>query len=312
MRIVVTGAAGFIGSHLSERLLAAGHEVRGLDSFTRFYARAHKEANLAAAHRAPGFTLYEDTASTPEGLARAFTGADAVCHLAGRPGVRGGAPHAFEEANVRTTESVLSAASAAGARRVILASSSSVYGPAAVPVTEDAPLRPLSHYGRSKLRAERVAGRKAERLGLDLVTLRYFTVYGPRQRPDMAFARYAAAALEDGQMAVLGDGRQTRDFTYVTDVCDATVAALERGRPGATYNVSGGRPATLDEALTLLARSLGAAARLTPAAADGREPRSTAADLARARDELGWEPAVGLAEGLDHQAAHARATALAV
>jgi len=312
MRIVVTGAAGFIGSHLSERLLAAGHEVRGLDSFTRFYARAHKESNLAELRRAPGFSLYEDTASTPEGLARAFTGADAVCHLAGRPGVRGGAPHAFEEANVRTTESVLSAASAAGARRVILASSSSVYGPADAPVAEDAPLRPLSHYGRSKLRAERVAGRKAAKLGIDLVTLRYFTVYGPRQRPDMAFARFAAAALAGAEMAVLGDGGQTRDFTYVTDACDATVAALERGRPGATYNVSGGDPTTLDQALTLLGTALGIAPRLTPAAADAREPRSTAADLSMARDELGWAPAVGLPAGLGRQAAHARATALAV
>ncbi len=130
MRIVVTGAAGFIGSHLSERLLAAGHEVHGLDSFTGFYPRALKEANLAEAGAAPGFRLFESTASTPEGLGAAFAGAEAVCHLAGRPGVRGGAPHAFEEANVRTTEAVLRAAGAAGVRRVVLASSSSVYGTA--------------------------------------------------------------------------------------------------------------------------------------------------------------------------------------
>ena len=312
MRIVVTGAAGFIGSHLSERLLAAGHEVHGLDSFTGFYPRALKEANLADAGAAPGFRLFESTASTPEGLAAAFAGAEAVCHLAGRPGVRGGAPHAFEEANVRTTEAVLRAAGAAGVRRVMLSSSSSVYGTADAPVSEDAPLRPLSHYGRSKLRAERMAARMAGKLGLELVVLRYFTVYGPRQRPDMAFARFVTAALDGGQMPLLGDGTQTRDFTYVSDACDATLAALDRGRPGATYNVSGGNPATLAEAFACLGSSLGMTAQLTPAAPDSREPRTTAADLARARSELGWEPAVDLATGVELQAAHARVATLAV
>ncbi len=312
MRIVVTGAAGFIGSHLSERLLAAGHEVHGLDSFTRFYSRAHKEANLADAQRAPGFRFFEATAATPEGLAAAFAGAEAVCHLAGRPGVRGGAPHAFEEANVRTTEAVLRAASSAGVRRVLLASSSSVYGPAGQPVPETAPLRPMSHYGRSKLRAERVAGRVAGKLGLELVVLRYFTVYGPRQRPDMAFARFAAAALDGGTVPLLGDGGQTRDFTYVGDACEATLYAVERGRPGATYNVSGGRPVALAEAFGLLGEALGVAAELAPAAADSREPRSTAADLARARADLGYAPAVDLATGIELQAAHARTAALAV
>ena len=312
MRIVVTGAAGFIGSHLSERLLAAGHEVHGLDSFTGFYPRALKEANLADAGAAPGFRLFESTASTPEGLGAAFAGAEAVCHLAGRPGVRGGAPHAFEEANVRTTEAVLRAAGAAGVRRVVLASSSSVYGTADAPVSEDAPLRPLSHYGRSKLRAERMAARMAGKLGLELVVLRYFTVYGPRQRPDMAFARFVTAALDGGQMPLLGDGTQTRDFTYVSDACDATLAALDRGRPGATYNVSGGNPATLAEAFACLGTSLGVTAQLTPAAPDSREPRSTAADLARARSELGWEPSVDLATGAELQAAHARIAALAI
>ena len=307
MRIVVTGAAGFVGSHLSERLLAAGHEVHGVDSFTRLYPRALKEANLAEAQSAPGFRLFEGTAATPESLAAACAGAGAVCHLAGRPGVRGGAPHAFEQANVRTTEAVLRAASAAGVPRVLLASSSSVYGPVTEPVAETAPLRPLSHYGRSKLRAERLAGRMAAKLGIELVVLRYFTVYGPRQRPDMAFAKFAAAALGGAPMPLLGDGRQTRDFTYVGDACEATLRAVERGRPGATYNVSGGRPVQLAEAFALLGEALGVTAELTPAAPDSREPRSTAADLARARADLGYSPAVDLAAGIGLQAAHARA-----
>ena len=313
MRIVVTGAAGFIGSHLSERLLAAGHEVRGLDSFTRFYARAHKEANLAEVHRAPGFRLYEDTASTPEGLARAFAGADAVCHLAGRPGVRGGAPHAFEEANVRTTESVLSAASAAGARRVILASSSSVYGPADAPVAEDAPLRPLSHYGRSKLRAERVAGRKAEKLGTragDAALLHGLRPPPAARHGVRPLRRRRAGRRRDG-----GAGRRRPDARLHLRRPTPATRPWPRWSAGArappTTSPAAARP-RWTQALTLLGASLGAAARLTPAPADGREPRSTAADLARARDELGWEPAVALAAGLDLQAAHARTAALAV
>ena len=307
MRTVVTGAAGFIGSHLCECLLAADHSVTGLDSFSRFYPRALKEANVTELRSASGFELLEATAATPEGLAPAFRGAEAVCHLAGRPGVRGGAPHGFEAANVRTTEAVLRAAGAAGLRRVVLASSSSVYGPAGHPVAEDARLRPLSHYGRSKLRAERLAGRLADRLGIELVVLRYFTVYGPRQRPDMAFARFASAALEGREMPLLGDGRQRRDFTYVGDACDATLSALEHGRPGQVYNVSGGRPVAVADALALLGDALGARARLTPAAADSREVRDTAADMTRARADLGYEPAVSLADGLALQADHARA-----
>src|ERR671916_230724 len=177
MRVVVTGAAGFVGSHLCDELVARGHEVVGIDGFTPFYARALKERNVAA-------------------LAGVLEGADAVCHLAGRPGVRGGAPVLFEAGNVRTTEAVMHSAARAGVRRVLLASSSSVYGPAPRPVREDAPLPPLSPYARSKRRAELVASRLARRHGLELVTLRYFTVYGPRQRPDMAFARFVPAALD--------------------------------------------------------------------------------------------------------------------
>ncbi|MGI8749099.1 MAG: NAD-dependent epimerase/dehydratase family protein [Thermoleophilaceae bacterium] len=307
MRIVVTGAAGFVASHLCERLLDAGHCVCGLDSFSRFYPRALKEANVAELRSARGFELIEATAATPDDLAPAFRGAEAVCHLAGRPGVRGGAPHGFEMANVRTTEAVLRAAGTAGLRRVGLASSSSVYGPADGPVTEGAPLRPLSHYGRSKLRAERLAGRLARRLGIELVVLRYFTVYGPRQRPDMAFARFTAAALEGRELPLLGDGRQRRDFTYVGDACDATLSALEHGRPGHVYNVSGGCPVAVADAFGLLGDSLEVRARLRPAAADSREARDTAADLTRARADLGYGPAVSLADGLALQAGHARA-----
>jgi UDP-glucuronate 4-epimerase len=311
MRIVVTGAAGFIGSHLCDELVARGHHVVGIDGFTRFYARALKERNVAGLRQVPSFTLHECNLLDAPGLAGAFTGADAVCHLAGRAGVRGGAPAVFEAGNVRATETVMHTAARAGARRVVLASSSSVYGPAGGPVREDARLRPLSLYARSKRRAELVAGRLARRHGLELVTLRYFTVYGPRQRPDMAFAHFVRAALDGGEMPLLGDGRQQRDFTYVGDAVEATALALEDGRPGAVYNVAGGRPAALADALRVLATELGRAPALAPRPADVREPRSTAADLERARTELGWEPRTTLELGLRRQVEHAVAVAAA-
>jgi nucleoside-diphosphate-sugar epimerase len=300
MRIAVTGAAGFIGSHVCERLLAAGHEVVGIDAFTRFYPRALKEANLTALRGAPGFSLAEVNLLDEPRARAALEGAEVVCHLAGRPGVRSGSPRLFEAGNVLTTEAVLRC----GARRVVLASSSSVYGHAAARVSEDTPPRPLSPYGRSKVAAERVALRHP-----DAVVLRYFTVYGPRQRPDMAFAGFVRAALDGGELPLLGDGSQARDFTYVEDAAEATLLAIERGRPGATYNVSGGRAVPLTEALTTLAGLLGRPARLTPAPADEREPRVTAADLTRARAELGWEPGTTLAEGLALQVEAASAGA---
>jgi UDP-glucuronate 4-epimerase len=307
MRIGVTGAAGFIGSHVCERLLACGHEVVGIDAFTRFYARERKEANVAALRRAPGFELRELNLLDQAGLARALAGLDAICHLAGRPGVRQGSPEIYAAGNVRTTAAVLAAAEHAGMRRLLLASSSSVYGRAEGPVAEHAPLRPLSEYGRSKLAAERLAREGAAALGIELVVVRYFTVYGPRQRPDMAFARFVEAALGGEPMPLLGDGRQVRDFTYVGDAADATALALERGGDGATYNVAGGAPATLADAFAALSEELGQAPELERLPADGRDPRSTGADLTRIRAELGWRPRTSLRAGLALQAAHAAA-----
>src|ERR687894_174534 len=280
MRVVVTGAAGFVGSHVCEELAARGHEVVGIDGFTPFYSRGLKERNVAALRRVPAFTLRERNLLDRPGLAHVLQGADAICHLAGRPGVRGGAPVLFEAGNVRTTEAVMHSAARADVRRVLLASSSSVYGPAAHPVREDDPLRPLSPYARSKLRAELVAGRLARRHGLELVTLRYFTVYGPRQRPDMAFARFVRTALEGGEMPLLGEGRQTRDFTYVGDAAEATALALERARPGSVYNVAGGRPVALADALGLLGAALGREPRMSLELGLRRQAEHAAALLA--------------------------------
>jgi nucleoside-diphosphate-sugar epimerase len=304
MHVVVTGAAGFVGSHACERLLAGGAQVLGIDSFTPFYPRALKEANLDGLRGAPGFRLAERDL-LDSGLERELAGADVVCHLAGRPGVRSASVEGFFRDNVWASEAVIKASAAAGVRRVVLASSSSVYGPVRGPVREDAPLRPISPYGRSKHRAELVARSAAERYGIELVVLRLFTVYGPRQRPDMAFARFVAAALDDGRMPLLGGGCQVRDFTYVSDAVDAMALATERGRPGRAYNASGGCPARLGDALALLGAALPRQPELIPAPPDPREPDLTGADLSAARADLGYEPAVDLERGLRMQAAEA-------
>jgi nucleoside-diphosphate-sugar epimerase len=307
VQVLVTGAAGFIGSHLCERLLASGHEVVGVDAFTSYYARELKELNVAGLRRLAGFSLLERDVTRLR--AGDLEGVDAIFHLAGRPGVRRGAASVYEAANVRATDALARAAARAGVRRLLLASSSSVYGGREGPVAEDAVPRPLSPYGRSKLRAERAAARVADRHGLELVTLRYFTVYGPRQRPDMAFARFLSCASTGAEMPLIGGGRQLRDFTYVGDAVEASAMALERGRAGAAYNVAGGRPVSLCAALELLSRALGQATRTFSAPADPREPPATHADLSRAREELGWEPAVPLERGLALQAARAAARA---
>jgi nucleoside-diphosphate-sugar epimerase len=303
MRVVVTGAAGFIGSHVCRALLDAGHGVVGLDAFTASYDPAIKRRNARELSARSGCTLVagpaERTASAP-----ACRDADALVHLAAMPGVRSGDARALHAANVEVTHSVLERAAHAGVRRVVLASSSSVYAPAPGPLDEGAKLGPLSSYGHSKLSGERVAHLCARACGLELVVLRYFTVYGPRQRPDMAFAQAIAAARNGSAVTLFGDGSQRRDWTYAGDAASATVAALERGRSGATYNVAGGRPTTLHDALELLAAHLGVRARLDVHPPDPREARQTAADTGRARLELGWAPSVELADGLAAQVAY--------
>jgi nucleoside-diphosphate-sugar epimerase len=310
MRIVVTGAAGFIGSHVCERLLDRGDQVLGVDAMTDFYSPELKRRNCAALLVRPGFDLLTRDLNAP-GLAAVLAGADGVCHLAGAPGVRATDERTFELGNVAATRAVMSAAAQAGLPRVVLTSSSSVYAPARSPVAEDAPVSPLSPYGRSKLRAERRAANLAARNGTELVVLRLFTVYGPRQRPDMAFARFIAAARSRGAMPVYGDGGQQRDFTYAGDAVDAILLALDRGRPGRIYNVSGARPVALAEAFALLAASLGESPSLEFTAADGREHRSLAADPTLAARELGYAPRVSLEEGIAAQVAAANGHATA-
>jgi nucleoside-diphosphate-sugar epimerase len=302
-RILVSGAAGFIGSHLVDRLLAEGREVVAVDAFTSYYARWRKEGNLASALGREGFRLVEgDIARIDlEGLLR---GADCVVHLAGEPGVRrswGPNFPRYLERNVLSTERLLEAAVRSGVWRIVYASSSSIYGPdRGGPVREDDPRRPASPYALSKLAAEEMLGLYARERGISATVLRYFTVYGPRQRPEMGLSQFICAAYEERPVEIFGDGSQKRDMTYVGDAVDATVAALDA--PCGVYNVGGGTRASVDEMLGAVRRVTGlpVEARYGPVASG--DVHSTWADSARAAHALGYRPRIGLEEGIAAQA----------
>jgi len=291
MRYVVTGAAGFIGSHLAEALTAGGDEVVGVDCFTDYYDPALKEEN------ARGLDVRRlDLAEAPLDL----EGVDGVFHLAGQPGVRsfGEAFPLYLRRNVLATQKVFQAAAEAGVR-VVFASSSSVYGEAErYPTPEDATPRPISPYGVTKLACEHLAAAYAAGFDLDAVLLRYFTVYGPRQRPDMFFRRVCDALASSGTFEIYGSGEQSRSFTEVGDAVDATVAAMSRGEAGAVYNVGGGDEASMLEAIELLERIAGRTLDVRHIDAARGDVRRTKADVSRVRAALGWEPRVALADGL--------------
>jgi nucleoside-diphosphate-sugar epimerase len=304
---LVTGCAGFLGSHLCEALLARGHDVVGLDCFSDYYPRALKEANLDAAQRSPGFRLIEaDLAVDP--LDTAVEDVDVAFHLAAQPGVRSSFGEGFSlylHHNVLGTQRLLEALAGRDLHAFVYASSSSVYGEQEVyPAREDAPMRPLSPYGATKVITEQLASAFWRSRGVPSVGLRYFTVYGPRQRPDMAFSRFLSRALSDQPLTVHGDGRQVREFTYVADVVRATVAAAERGERGSVYNVGGGEPVALLAVIALLQTLLQRELRVEHAPAVDGDPRRTEADVTRAVRDLGYRPATPLRDGL---AAHIEA-----
>jgi UDP-glucuronate 4-epimerase len=287
MRYVVTGAAGFIGSHLAEALLAAGHQVIGVDCFTDYYDVAEKEEN------ARGLDVVRlDLAEEPLDLA----GVDGVFHLAGQPGVRsfGEVFPLYLRRNVLATQRVLETATAAGVR-VVFASSSSVYGEAeSYPTPEDTVPRPISPYGITKLAAEQLV----RAYGSDAVVLRYFTVYGPRQRPDMFFRRVCDALAAGSAFEIYGSGEQSRSFTEVGDAVAATIAAMERAPAQAVYNVGGGDEASMLEAIALLERISGRSLEVAHAGAARGDVTRTKADVSRIRAALGWEPRTRLEDGL--------------
>jgi UDP-glucuronate 4-epimerase len=299
VRALVTGCAGFIGSHVCERLVADGWTVRGVDAFTGYYDPAEKEANLDGLVDESRFTLVRgDLATMP--LRPLLGDADVVIHLAAQPGVRASFGAGFarcDRDNVFATQRLLEAALDARCGRVVMASSSSVYGDApAYPCPETAPLCPRSPYAVTKRAGEDLGG-VYRGLGLDVVALRYFTVYGPRQRPDMAVRRLCEALTGGPAFELYGAGHHVRDFTHVDDAVDATVRAATAADPGAVLNVGGGEQASMGEVIDLLGELAGRPVPVRAGATQRGDVLRTGADTTLAR-RLGWSPQVGLAAGL--------------
>ena len=291
MRYVVTGAAGFIGSNLAETLVAAGHEVVGVDCFTDYYDPAEKEENARGLDMSR-LDLAEERLE--------LDGIDGVFHLAAQAGVRsfGDVFPVYVRRNLLASHRVFEAAAAAGVR-VVFASSSSVYGEAeSYPTREDATPQPISPYGITKLACEQLAHAYAGGFGLDAVVLRYFTVYGPRQRPDMFFRRVCDALLEGGSFEIYGSGAQSRSFTEVGDAVGATITAMERAPGGSVLNVGGGDEASMLEAIALLEQVSGRTLAVSHVGAAKGDVARTKADVTRIHETLGWEPRTGLEQGL--------------
>ncbi|MCA1717667.1 MAG: NAD-dependent epimerase/dehydratase family protein [Actinobacteria bacterium] len=305
-RILVTGAAGFIGSHLVDRLLELGHEVTGLDCFTDYYSRDLKQRNLDRALSHGRFRFFEGDLLRSN-LDEIVGGVDKVAHLAGEPGVRASWGERFPvylERNVQATQRLLEATSRVRPKQFVLASSSSVYGADnGGPAAEDDPRRPASPYGLSKLAAEELVGLYEREHAVPATVLRYFTVYGPRQRPEMALSRFISLAGRGELVEVFGDGTQSREMTYISDVVDATVAALEAKPEGAArvYNVGGGTRTTVVELVELVGEMMGERVEIRHAPPAHGDVRSTWADLERAARELGYRPRVSLEEGVEEQ-----------
>jgi nucleoside-diphosphate-sugar epimerase len=301
MKALVTGAAGFIASHLSAALLDRGAEVIGIDCFADYYPRPIKEANLEALGSRPGFSLVESTIQGAD-LDRLLDGVTHVFHLAAQAGVRKSWGHDFQvytTNNIEATQVLLEACVGKPLHRLVYASSSSVYGDAAtIPMREDAVPHPLSPYGVTKLAAEHLCHLYSANHRVPATSVRYFTVYGPRQRPDMAFNRFLKAARRGDPIAVFGDGGQTRDFTFVTDAVAGTIAAGERGVPGRAYNLGGGSRVSLNEVLDIIGRVTGQPLHIERGPAQKGDVRDTYADTSLARTDLGFQPTVSLADGL--------------
>jgi len=292
VRYLVTGAAGFIGSHLAEALQADGHEVVGIDCFSDYYDPALKEENASGLD-----VLRLDLTQDPLD----FADYDGVFHLAGQPGVRsfGDVFPEYLRNNVLASQRVFEAAVQAGVR-VVFSSSSSVYGAAErYPTPENLTLQPMSPYAITKAAAEQLAAAYARSFGLDVVVLRYFNAFGPRQRPDMAFTRMCFALAEGRPFDLYGDGTQTRECTYVSDVVAATMLAMERGEW--TLNVGGGVEASILETIAILERVAGRKLDVRPGPPVPGDQRRSLADTTQIHEQLGWEPRVSLEDGLSAQ-----------
>jgi UDP-glucose 4-epimerase len=303
MAILVTGAAGFIGSHLCARLLDDGHDVIGIDSFTNYYDPLLKRRNISGIMGNPRFRLLTCDLREAD-LAPILESCRTIFHQAAQAGVRaswGGHFADYATINVEATQRLLEAALRAGKlERFIYASSSSVYGESPrYPTAEEEPKLPLSPYGVTKLAGELLVRLYAVQYGLPATSLRYFTVYGPRQRPDMAFHRFLRAIHEGGEIVVYGDGEQSRDFTFVSDAVDANMLAWRAGAgPGEAFNIGGGARVTIREVIGMMERITGRSAKVVHRERVAGDVRHTGADVSRAHEKIGYRPRVSLEEGL--------------
>lgn len=302
MRALVTGAAGFIGSHLSETLLDRGWHVTGLDCFTDYYPRAMKERNLDGLRGRDGFHFIYGSVQHAD-LAALLDGKTHVFHLAAQPGVRkswGTDFDVYTDNNIDATQRLLEACVGRPLHRFVYASSSSLYGDnVQIPMRENALPQPVSPYGVTKLAAEQLCYLYFVNHAVPTTSLRYFTVYGPRQRPDMAFHRFIKASLEGTPITLYGDGEQTRDFTFVADAVAATIAAGERGVPGRAYNVGGGSRVSMNQVIDIIARLAGKPLDVRREPAQKGDMRDTYADTTLARADLGFSPSVTLEQGIE-------------
>jgi nucleoside-diphosphate-sugar epimerase len=299
MKALVTGCAGFIGSHVVERLLKEGYGVKGIDSFTDYYSRAIKEENIARAIKNKSFSFIEEDITQ---MTR-FPDADYVFHLAAQAGVRASWGKDFEiymRDNVLATQKLLEFYKQNRIKKFVFASSSSVYGNAELPMREDSVLKPVSPYGVTKLAAENLCYLYCKTYNVPTVSLRYFTVYGPRQRPDMAINKFVNAVLNDEEIIVFGDGKQTRDFTFIDDVVEATIAVAKNHGLGIgeTFNVGGGNRVSVHELINQIANTVGKKARITYTERQKGDVKDTHADITKITKLLHWASKITLEEGL--------------
>ena len=304
MKALVTGAAGFIGSHLGEYLMEKGLRVVGIDSFVDYYPRSVKESNISEMTKDEGFEFVEGSLLEVD-LSKLLDGVDVVFHQAAQAGVRASWGQSFRiytDNNILATQMLLEACKESPVKKFVYASSSSVYGD-----TKDFPMResslpyPVSPYGVSKLAAEHLCCLYHRNFGIPTVSLRYFTVYGARQRPDMAFHRFFRWALEGNALEVYGDGQQSRDFTHVDDIVEANWLALEKGSPGKVYNIGGGSRVTLNEVIEMIKAMVGRELKVHYEGVQKGDVRHTFADMSKARGKLGYQPKVSIQDGLERE-----------
>ena len=299
MKSLVTGCAGFIGSNLVDRLLSEGHDVVGVDCFTDYYARSLKESNLKSALSHENFTFVDGDIIDHCNL---LGGAHWVFHQAAQAGVRASWGDSFKiytDNNILATQRLLEACRDAGIKKFVYASSSSIYGDVStLPMKEDMSPRPISPYGVSKLAGEHLCYLYWKNFSVPVVSLRYFTVYGPRQRPDMAFHRFVRAVMDGGEISIYGDGNQTRDFTYVSDIVSANILAAESDAKGEVYNIGGGSRISVNQVIKVIETLTGKKADVQYAGEQKGDVRDTYADISKAQADLGYAPEVGIEEGL--------------